>query len=188
MERETGFEPATSTLARSHSTTELLPPSSAHYKRPLSAGQTNQGNHSFPRALASRVRALPTPWITCPSPPAAVVVVPRPLWILLRRNNLTIAHVDDLVTILGRFGIVRDHQHRLPKFLVRLSQHSQHGFRVLGIEIARRFIRQNDRGLVDQSPRQRNSLLLAARKFGRTMRQPLADSKQFGNPAKVRSV
>ena len=26
MERETGFEPATSTLARSHSTTELLPP------------------------------------------------------------------------------------------------------------------------------------------------------------------
>ena|GEM_PF-5991934 len=25
MERETGFEPATSTLARSHSTTELLP-------------------------------------------------------------------------------------------------------------------------------------------------------------------
>jgi hypothetical protein len=27
MERETGFEPATSTLARSHSTTELLPPS-----------------------------------------------------------------------------------------------------------------------------------------------------------------
>ena len=26
MERETGFEPATSTLARSHSTTELFPP------------------------------------------------------------------------------------------------------------------------------------------------------------------
>jgi hypothetical protein len=28
MERETGFEPATSTLARSHSTTELFPPNS----------------------------------------------------------------------------------------------------------------------------------------------------------------
>ena len=26
VERETGFEPATSTLARSHSTTELFPP------------------------------------------------------------------------------------------------------------------------------------------------------------------
>ena len=28
LERETGFEPATSTLARSHSTTELFPPAS----------------------------------------------------------------------------------------------------------------------------------------------------------------
>ena len=31
MERETGFEPATSTLARSHSTTELFPLSSKRY-------------------------------------------------------------------------------------------------------------------------------------------------------------
>ena len=30
MERETGFEPATSTLARSHSTTELLPHTPDH--------------------------------------------------------------------------------------------------------------------------------------------------------------
>ncbi len=31
LERETGFEPATSTLARSHSTTELLPLASLDY-------------------------------------------------------------------------------------------------------------------------------------------------------------
>jgi hypothetical protein len=31
LERETGFEPATSTLARSHSTTELLPPILSFY-------------------------------------------------------------------------------------------------------------------------------------------------------------
>src|SRR5436190_17801705 len=31
MERETGFEPATSTLARSHSTTELFPPERPTY-------------------------------------------------------------------------------------------------------------------------------------------------------------
>lgn len=31
LERETGFEPATSTLARSHSTTELLPPVPSFY-------------------------------------------------------------------------------------------------------------------------------------------------------------
>jgi hypothetical protein len=32
LERETGFEPATSTLARSHSTTELLPLELLEYK------------------------------------------------------------------------------------------------------------------------------------------------------------
>ena len=31
MERETGFEPATSTLARLHSTAELFPPRSTNY-------------------------------------------------------------------------------------------------------------------------------------------------------------
>src|SRR5882762_9422793 len=31
LERETGFEPATSTLARSHSTTELFPPEPSPY-------------------------------------------------------------------------------------------------------------------------------------------------------------
>ena len=34
LERETGFEPATSTLARSHSTTELLPLGALDYKQP----------------------------------------------------------------------------------------------------------------------------------------------------------
>ena len=34
MERETGFEPATSTLARSHSTTELFPPKRLPYHSP----------------------------------------------------------------------------------------------------------------------------------------------------------
>jgi hypothetical protein len=35
LERETGVEPATSTLARSRSTTELLPPCVFDYKQPL---------------------------------------------------------------------------------------------------------------------------------------------------------
>jgi hypothetical protein len=44
LERETGFEPATSTLARSHSTAVLLPLSAIDYKRPILQGQTAQGN------------------------------------------------------------------------------------------------------------------------------------------------
>ncbi len=39
LERETGFEPATSTLARSHSTTELLPLGSLDYKHAVTSRQ-----------------------------------------------------------------------------------------------------------------------------------------------------
>ena len=39
LERETGFEPATSTLARSHSTTELLPLCRNDYKQALGTEQ-----------------------------------------------------------------------------------------------------------------------------------------------------
>jgi hypothetical protein len=42
LERETGFEPATSTLARSHSTTELLPLGAIDYKQPAMAGQRSR--------------------------------------------------------------------------------------------------------------------------------------------------
>ena len=35
LERETGVEPATSTLARSRSTTELLPLAASDYKQPV---------------------------------------------------------------------------------------------------------------------------------------------------------
>ena len=41
LERETGFEPATSTLARSHSTTELLPLGNSNISNLVCAGQLN---------------------------------------------------------------------------------------------------------------------------------------------------
>ena len=40
LERETGVEPATSSLARKHSTTELLPPCLCKYSRGACAGST----------------------------------------------------------------------------------------------------------------------------------------------------
>ena len=47
MERETGFEPATSTLARSHSTTELFPPS-ATFKIPTADAVRQAGRRLDP--------------------------------------------------------------------------------------------------------------------------------------------
>jgi hypothetical protein len=69
MERETGFEPATSTLARSHSTAELLPLSPLIIANaPPSGNVTNpQGPFRMPwagcQALSPRT---PTPTDGCP--------------------------------------------------------------------------------------------------------------------------
>src|SRR6516162_5707212 len=145
MERETGFEPATSTLARSHSTTELLPPELYEYKRPLCQEQIPPA-----KALVRRPGRF---------------VVSGPLRVALRRDDLSVPHMDDAVPIFGGLGVVRDHQNGLPEFLIRLPQHAQHDFGVLGIEVTGRFVCQNDGWLVNQRPGQRNSLLLAAREF-----------------------
>jgi hypothetical protein len=54
MERETGVEPATSTLARSHSTTELLPLQKqlGHYIAVKMQGQTRPAENSFDSNIA----------------------------------------------------------------------------------------------------------------------------------------
>ena len=57
LERETGFEPATSTLARSHSTTELFPPEPPKYH---TAGLAfKHGHGAAPNGAAKR---RPTRW------------------------------------------------------------------------------------------------------------------------------
>src|SRR5258708_4847350 len=72
LERETGFEPATSTLARSHSTTELLPLGSEiiNYRcnqqalrhrvlRPAPSTENPPHSHSFNYGLTQFLRAFP---------------------------------------------------------------------------------------------------------------------------------
>src|ERR1019366_519592 len=104
LERETGFEPATSTLARSHSTTELLPLAVCDYSESLNC-RANESEDT-------------------------------PLRVLFGWHDGTIAHVNDAIAVGRGFGIVRNHQHRLSQFLVRLPQHLQNNFGILRIEIA----------------------------------------------------
>src|SRR3954467_11143191 len=60
-ERETGFEPATSTLARSHSTTELVPQSEPdHYRE--KAGSVQAGYDTGP-PLSKSVTNQTVPWL-----------------------------------------------------------------------------------------------------------------------------
>jgi hypothetical protein len=59
MERETGFEPATSTLARLHSTTELFPLAIGYFKKsfpPLSRGKAKKAHGTL--RMAGKVKAL----------------------------------------------------------------------------------------------------------------------------------
>ena len=91
LERETGFEPATSTLARSHSTAELLPLDPLIIAKREKPGQTRIALAPFGR------------WS-----------VRRPLRVFFRRNDLTVAHVQDAVAVGGGLRIVGDHQHGLP--------------------------------------------------------------------------
>ena len=63
MERETGFEPATSTLARSHSTTELFPPERPTYHTARLAFKLSRTAKAFARhkMVRSSPREAPAP-------------------------------------------------------------------------------------------------------------------------------
>src|SRR5664279_4529670 len=57
LERETGFEPATSTLARSHSTTELLPLAVCDYSESLNHRANESGRSTHENV--TRAKAVP---------------------------------------------------------------------------------------------------------------------------------
>src|ERR1700689_5118316 len=104
MERETGFEPATSTLARSPSTTELLPLSTTDYNKALRTTVKFVPFHTSRRAAS----------------------IARPLRIVRSVHDFAIAHVNDPVSKACCLRIMSDHQHRLAELLVRLAQHVEH--------------------------------------------------------------
>src|SRR5437764_11436637 len=70
-----------------------------------------------------------------------VLMTRRPLRVLLGGHDLTIAHVDDAVTELGRLGIVSDHQNRLTSFFVRLPQPFQYCVGDFGVAVSCGFMR-----------------------------------------------
>src|SRR5438270_5379093 len=137
VERETGFEPATSTLARSHSTTELLPLSSPIINEASERGKINAITTGKAPELAARRRFVcflasheglvhwrvkkhfrSTRGATPSESPWHISVMARPLRVPFGGDDLAVAHVNDLVAILHRFRIVRDHQDGLAEFLV----------------------------------------------------------------------
>src|SRR5438132_3347868 len=122
VERETGFEPATSTLARSHSTTELLPLSSPIINEASERGKINaittgkaRGTRRPPpvRLLFGEPRRPDPPervqkhfrstqGATPSESPWHISVMARPLRVPFGGDDLAGAHVNDLGPILRR--------------------------------------------------------------------------------------
>src|SRR5437879_5264175 len=73
-----------------------------------------------------------------------------------------IAHTDGPPRVTGDAGVVRYDDYRKPFRAVEPLEHVQDFLARLGIEVARRFIGEQDRGLVDKRARDRDALLLAA--------------------------
>src|SRR5664279_3082374 len=112
----------------------------------------------------------------------------RHLRIFRCRHDLSVTHVNNVIAECCCLRVMRNHQHRLPKFLVRLPQHVENDVGVLRVEVAGWLIRQHDRGAIDECPRQGYPLLFSATQLGRAVIEPLIDTKQRCNLLAVRVV
>src|SRR5215831_16274783 len=115
-------------------------------------------------------------------------LVPRPLRIVFRSDDLSVTHVNDAIPVGRRLRVVRDHQHRLAQFLVGLPQHTQDNVGILGIQIAGGLIRQNHRWLIDERTRQCDSLLFSAGEFRRAVPQTIGQSEKVGDAIEERWI
>src|SRR2546425_11841406 len=70
----------------------------------------------------------------------------------------TINGVDESL----RAGVVRDHDDRRVKLAIELCKQEQDVFRSFGVQVARRFVRDQDRRVVDNGTRDCDALLLPA--------------------------
>ena len=72
-----------------------------------------------------------------------------------------------------------DHQNGLADALVQVAQNFQDSVRILRVEIAGGFVRQQQSRLIDQRAGDGNALLFAAGESARFVLEPILDAEQF---------
>src|SRR5437763_3291349 len=77
-------------------------------------------------------------------------------------NDLAVAHLDDASAHGGGLRVVRDHDDGLVEAVVHLLKHVEDDGRVLGVEVARGLVGEDEGRAGDDGARERDSLLLAA--------------------------
>src|SRR3954463_2956990 len=89
--------------------------------------------------------------------------------IVALRNDTTVAHMGDAMSISRSFRVMRDHHNRLSHALIQIPQNTKYDVRILSIQIASRLIREQSRRLVLHCPSDSHPLLLPARESSRLM-------------------
>ena len=83
---------------------------------------------------------------------------------------------DDTISSKSDLFIVRDHDHRLTEFAIRVAQKLHDLTAVVRIEVAGRLISEHDRRRIHERTTDRHALLLTARELARQM--PFATMKR----------
>src|SRR6185503_11627037 len=90
-------------------------------------------------------------------------------------RELAVAEEDHAVRSRGGAGVVRDDHDGVPLFLVELAQDAQDLLPGLGVEVAGRFVSENQLGREQERACDRDPLLLAARELRRQMVLPVTE-------------
>ena len=93
-------------------------------------------------------------------------------------EDLAVAHVQDAVGDLRRFGVMRDHEHGLIQLAAGGVQHGKNRVGVLGIEVAGGLVGQHDSRARDQGAGDGDALLLAAGELVGAMVEAAFDLQQ----------
>src|SRR5215203_2534438 len=93
-------------------------------------------------------------------------------------GDQTVPHPDNSGADGRGLRVVRDHDDRLPVFFVQFAEHVEHYLRILGIEVSRWLVGENDCGTVYDRTCESDALLFAAGKLERLVMHLVFEPKK----------
>ena len=100
-------------------------------------------------------------------------------------DDEAVAHVQDAMSVRGRFRIMRDHHDGLAQISIELAKEAENALGTFRVEIARGLVRENDFRLADNGAGKSDALLFAAGKLRGLVLQALAETKKIGDHVKA---
>jgi hypothetical protein len=93
-------------------------------------------------------------------------------------RHLAVADFDTAGRDRGNLGVVRD-QHDGAALAAEFAEQAQDGLASVGVEVARRLVRENDAGVVHQGARDGHALLLAAGELAGPVPAPVGQAHRL---------